>query len=310
MAGVYTKKSSEDVFDTSEEALPFRLQQIAEDELGETPARRKESLAKLLQLLSEEEDLNPRKDAEFLLRFLRVRKYNVEAALNTVKNYYKIRNTSGPVFRDFLPSKVSPATRKLMVVMKEKDARGRRIFFFKPGMWVLEDSSYVDLHRAMMLCLEHLAKDPTTQTLGVVLLLDYGGFTAEKVLAVNVGLIRRGFEYLQDCMPMRLKAMHCVKQGLAFDTFFTIIRPFLKAKLVQRFFLNGENFEELHKEIPPKILPEEYGGQAPPVDFEGFWNEMDGYDDEYQENSRYGYTGNCNGDFATVAEIENELTFL
>ncbi|KAH6930563.1 hypothetical protein HPB50_014729 [Hyalomma asiaticum] len=276
MAGVYTKKSSEDVFDTSDEALPFRLQQIAEDELGETPARRKESLAKLLQLLSEEEDLNPREDTQFLLRFLRVRKYNVEAALNTVMNYYKIRNTSGPVFR----------------------------------MWVLEDSSYVDLHRAMMLCLEHLAKDPTTQTMGVVLVLDYGGFTAEKVLAVNVGLIRRGFEYLQDCMPMRLKAMHCVKQGLAFDTFFTIIRPFLKAKLVQRFILNGENFEELHKDIPPKILPEEYGGQAPPIDFEGFWNELDGYEDEYQENSRYGYTRNCNGDFATVAEIENQLTFL
>ncbi|KAH8024162.1 hypothetical protein HPB51_021783 [Rhipicephalus microplus] len=117
MAGVYTKKHVEDVFDTSEEALPFRLQQIAEDELGETPARRKESLAKLLQLLS--------------------------------------------------------------------------------GMWVLNESSYVDVHRAMMVCLEYLAKDPTTQTLGVVLLFDYGGFTADKVLAVNVGLIRRAFEYLQ-----------------------------------------------------------------------------------------------------------------
>ncbi|XP_050034694.1 alpha-tocopherol transfer protein-like [Dermacentor andersoni] len=310
MTGVYTKKSVEDVFDTSQEALPFRLQQIAEDELGETPARRKESLAKLLQLLSEEEDLNTREDAQFLLRFLRVRKYNVEAALRTVKNYYKIRNTSGPVFRDFLPSKVSPATRKLMMVMKEKDAHGRRIFFFKPGMWVLEESSYVDVHRAIMLCLEHLARDPTTQTLGVVILFDYGGFTAEKVLAINVGLIRRGFEYLQDCMPMRLKAMHNVKQGLAFDTFFTLIRPFLKAKLAQRFILYGEKFEDLHKEIPPKVLPEEYGGQAPPVDFEGFWNDLESYDDEYRENNSYGYTKTTKEDFATEAEIESQLTFL
>ncbi|KAL3224608.1 hypothetical protein MRX96_026407 [Rhipicephalus microplus] len=310
MAGVYTKKHVEDVFDTSEEALPFRLQQIAEDELGETPARRKESLAKLLQLLSEEEDLNSRKDAQFLLRFLRVRKYDVEAALRTVKNYYKIRNTSGPVFRDFLPSKVSPATRKLMMIMKEKDAHGRRIFYFKPGMWVLDESSYVDVHRAMVVCLEYLAKDPTTQTLGVVLLFDYGGFTADKVLAVNVGLIRRAFEYLQDCMPMRLKAVYSVKQGLAFDTFFTMIRPFLKAKLVQRFILIGDKFEELHKEIPAKILPEEYGGQAPPLDFESFWNELEGCDDEYRENSSYGYARTSNGDFATIAEIEHQLTFL
>ncbi|KAH7946141.1 hypothetical protein HPB49_020621 [Dermacentor silvarum] len=310
MTGVYTKKYVEDVFDTSEEALPFRLQQIAEDELGETPARRKKSLAKLLQLLSEEEDLNTRKDAQFLLRFLRVRKYNVEAALRTLKNYYKIRKTSGPVFRDFLPFKVSPATRNVMMVMKEKDAYGRRIFFIKLGMWVLEESSYVDVHRASMLCLEHLAKDPTTQTQGVVILVDYGGFTAEKVLAINVGLIRRGFEYLQDCMPMRLKAMHNVKQGLAFDTFFTLIRPFLKAKLAQRFILHGEKFEELHKEIPPKVLPEEYGGQAPPVNFEGFWDDLEGYDDDYRDNSSYGYTRTNEEDFATEAEIESQLTFL
>lgn len=270
---MYTKKHVEDVFDTSEEALPFRLQQIAEDELGETPARRKESLAKLLQLLSEEEDLNSRKDAQFLLRFLRVRKYDVEAALRTVKNYYKIRNTSGPVFHDFLPSKVSLATRKLMMIMKEKDAHGRRIFYFKPGMWVLDESSYVDVHRAMVVCLEYLAKDPTTQTLGVVLLFDYGGFTADKVLAVNVGLIRRAFEYLQ-------------------------------------FILIGDKFEELHKEIPAKILPEEYGGQAPPLDFESFWNELEGCDDEYRENSSYGYARTSNGDFATIAEIEHQLTFL
>ncbi|KAK8775046.1 hypothetical protein V5799_010420 [Amblyomma americanum] len=260
--------------------------------------------------LSEEEGLNCRKDAQFLLRFLRVRKYNVEAALRTVKNYYKIRNTSGPIFRDFLPSKVSPATRKLMMVMQEKDVHGRRIFLFKPGSWNLDESSYVDVHRAIMLCIEHLAKDPTTQTLGMVILFDYGGFTPDKVLAINVGLIRRGFEYLQDCMPMRLKAMHHVRQSVGFDMFFTLVRPFLKTKLAERFRLFGEKYEDLHKEIPAKVLPEEYGGHAPAFDFEGFWSDLEAYDDEYRENNSYGYVRANNGDFATDAEIEKELTFL
>ncbi|KAH6930564.1 hypothetical protein HPB50_014730 [Hyalomma asiaticum] len=310
MTETYRKISAEDLFDTSEGALPFGLQQIAAEELGETPARRKESVARLLQLLSEEEDLNPRKDAQFLLRFLRVRKFNVEAALRTVRHYYRVRHTSGPVFRDFLPSKVPPAARKLMMVMKEKDVHGRRIFLFKPGIWEVEDCSFVDVHRAMILCLEHLAKDPTTQTLGMVILFDYGGFTTEKLLAVNMGMMKKFFEYLQDSMPMRLKALHGVNQGKAFDVLLAIVRPFMKAKLLQRITLHGRNFGELHKEIPPKILPEEYGGQAPPVDFEGFWNELEGYDNEYQEENGYGYTRTKNGDFATEAEIENELTFL
>ncbi|KAH6930569.1 hypothetical protein HPB50_014735 [Hyalomma asiaticum] len=54
MSGVYIKKHEDDVFDTSEGALPYKLQRIAEDELGETPARRQEALDKLAALLSEE----------------------------------------------------------------------------------------------------------------------------------------------------------------------------------------------------------------------------------------------------------------
>ncbi|KAH7946142.1 hypothetical protein HPB49_020622 [Dermacentor silvarum] len=246
----------------------------------------------------------------FLLRFLRVRKYDVEAALRTIRNYYKIRNTSGPVFQDFLPHKVISATRKLMMVMPDTDVHGRPIFLYKPGSWILDETSYVEMHRALMLCLEHLAKDPATQTLGMVILFDYAGFTPEKLLAFNIGLIRRGVEYLQDCMPMRLEAVHTVRQGVAFDMFFTLIKPFLKTKLIQRFRLYGEKFEALHKEVPPQILPEEYGGQAPPPDFDGFWSELERREDEYRENSSYGYVRRRDENFATDAEIENEATFL
>lgn len=54
MSEVYTKKDLDDKFDTLEGALPFSLQQIAEDELGETARRRNDSLALLLRLLSGE----------------------------------------------------------------------------------------------------------------------------------------------------------------------------------------------------------------------------------------------------------------
>ncbi|XP_049525265.1 clavesin-1 isoform X2 [Dermacentor silvarum] len=271
MSGVYTRKPSDEI-DTSEGALPFNLQRVAEDELGETPSRRKESLEKLLQMLSKEEDLHPRKDAAFLLRFLRVRKYNVEAALRSIRNYYRNHNTSGTVFWDFMPSSVSPATRRIMMIMPEKDVRGRPIFLFKIGSWDIMETSYVEMHRAVMLCLEHLAKDPTTQTLGMVMLFDYANLTPEKVLSINVGLIRRGFEYLQ-------------------------FHPY------------GENFEELHKHIASHVLPKEYGGDAPPLDFNEFWSRLEVYQDDYEEESKYGYTTN-NRNFATVAEIENEVTFL
>ncbi|XP_050034338.2 retinaldehyde-binding protein 1-like isoform X2 [Dermacentor andersoni] len=234
MSGVYTKKCVDDVWDVSEGALPFKLQRIAEVELGETSVKRKEALERLSELLEEEEGLCPRQDAAFLLRFLRVRKYNVEAALRTIRNYYRNRNTSGTIFEDLTPSSISEATRRIMMIMPGQDVCGRPIFLFKIGSWDIVESSYVEMHRAVMLCLEHLAKDATTQTLGMVMLFDYANLTPQKVLSINVGLIRRGFEYLQDCMPMRLKALYAVREGFAFDMIYALVRPFLKNKLTER----------------------------------------------------------------------------
>lgn len=309
MNEVYTK-NLEDEFDSSEGALPFGLQQMAKDELGETPQRRKKSLALLLRLLSEDKDLNPRKDLHFLLRFLRVRKYNVEAALRTVQKYYRIRHASGPVFKDFLPSKVSPATRKLMIIMPDKDAHGRPILLLKFGSWMPEESTYVEGHRAIMLCLEHLAKDPVTQTFGLTLFVDYEGWTLDKILRTDIGLIRRMVEYVQECTPMRLKVAHVVRHGAAFDMLFALVRPFLKKKFVERIRLHGDKFDDLHKEIYPSVLPQEYGGQAPPLDFDGFWRDFESHDDDYREDSSYGYLTKSDIDFATEAEIEEELSFL
>ncbi|XP_077483823.1 alpha-tocopherol transfer protein-like isoform X2 [Amblyomma americanum] len=311
MSGVYTKRCVDDVLDTSEGALPLKLQRIAEEELGETPAKRRDALQKLAELLQEEEDLDARRDSQFLLRFLRVRKYNLEAALRNVCNYYRIRTTSGPVFDNFLPSKVSEATRKLVMALPGKDIHGRRIFLFKPGSWMPDQSPYADVQRATVLCLEHLAKDPATQTLGIVMMFDYAGLTPDKILSMNVGLMRRGFEYLQECIPIRLKAMYAVRHGAAFDVFFAITKPFMKAKIIQRVRLFGERFEELHKEIPPQVLPAEYGGHGPPLDFDGFWSDLVNCEEaEYQEDNAYGYVRTSNGDFATTEEMENEATFL
>lgn len=49
------------------------------------------------------------------------------------------------------------------------------------------------------------------------------------------------------------------------------------------------NFEALHKDLPPSILPEEYGGQAPPLDFDAFWKKMDDAEELFEENGRHGY---------------------
>ncbi|KAL1482204.1 hypothetical protein MTO96_033959 [Rhipicephalus appendiculatus] len=283
MSGVYAKVYPDLAFgDLEDDALPVELRRVAEAELGETPAKKRDALAALTQLLQVEPDLNANKDAKFLLRFLRVRKYNVDATLKTIRNYYKNRASCPSLYNEFVPHNAPPEGRKLVMVLPEKDVHGRPVLLCKPGKyithgsaWITSKLSYEDFHRTWLLCMEHLAADPAAQVVGVALLLDYAGFTADKVLSLRPGLLRRAVEYVQDCMPMRMKAAHIVRQHYAFDMLFAIIRPFIKAKLAERVHLHGANFEKLHEHISPVNLPAQYGGQGPPLDHDEFWKQVD-----------------------------------
>ncbi|XP_075548866.1 alpha-tocopherol transfer protein-like isoform X4 [Dermacentor variabilis] len=272
MSGVFTKKGFDDACEASEGSLPWKLQQIAEEELGETPTKRRETLDRLGKLLDVEPDLNANRDADFLLRFLRVRKYNVESALQTIRNYYRNRAATESLYRELLPCKMPPAARKIVMILPHKDVHGRPVLLVKPGSWMPDEVSYLDLHRAGLVCLEHLARDPASQ----------------------------------DCMPMRLKVAHHVRQSYAFDVFFALTRPFIKAKLAERLRLYGENFESLHEEISPKTLPEEYGGEGPPLDPEECWKAVVADEDYFAACSRFGYAANGQDD-DVPAELEPPL---
>ncbi|KAH7945056.1 hypothetical protein HPB49_005644 [Dermacentor silvarum] len=273
MLGTYTKRSTNDVYDTSEGALPFRLQRIAEEDLGETPTRRKESLEMLAKLISEEPELDARRDAEFLLRFLRVRKYNVEAAMQTIRNYYYNRCACDSVYREYLPSAVPPFARKLAMVLPGKDRHGRPVFLCNIGAWNPKEVTQAVFQRACLMCLDFMTSDPSAQTVGMVLIMDCQLFAVENALSFKPGLIKRGIEYLQ-------------------------------------FKFHGENFESLHEEISPEQLPAQFGGQAPPLDYDTFWSKMDELEDAFEADNRYGYSKKNIGDFATQEEVEEALEFL
>ncbi|KAH6930568.1 hypothetical protein HPB50_014734 [Hyalomma asiaticum] len=397
MSGVYRKACPDEAFDSEDDgALPVELRRVAEAELSETPEKRREALTKLTQLLQDEQDLNANKDAQFLLRFLRVRKYNVDAALRTVRNYYKNRASCPSLYDTFLPHTAPPQGRKLVMVLPDKDVHGRPVLLCKPGKsheqdlnankdaqfllrflrvrkynvdaalrtvrnyyknrascpslydtflphtappqgrklvmvlpdkdvhgrpvllckpgksraWITGELSYEDFHRTWLLCMEHLASDPAAQVVGVALLLDYAGFTPDKVLSLRPGLLRRAVEYVQDCMPMRMKAAHIVRQHYAFDMLFAIIRPFVKAKLAERVHLHGSNFEKLHEHISPGNLPAEYGGQGPPLDHDNYWKQVDDEEERFAAANRFGYASKSRDDPPDGTEEQQEFTSL
>ncbi|CAN7980936.1 unnamed protein product [Ixodes pacificus] len=118
---------------TRDEDLPAELQRIAYEELGETDQGRADALARLNQLLDEDPELNARRDNVFLLRYIRVRKYNIEATLATLKFYYKNRAAYPSIYDNFLPSNAKPASRRIFMVLPNPDVHGRRVMLIRSG---------------------------------------------------------------------------------------------------------------------------------------------------------------------------------
>ncbi|OQR66853.1 alpha-tocopherol transfer protein-like, partial [Tropilaelaps mercedesae] len=151
---------------------------LAELELGETPTVVDYCLKELQVLLEQAEITYPQGDNNrFLLRFLRVDKFDVSAAFQRIIKYYKLR-------AKMIPRGCGPCDFKniyngqMLTVLPGLDSDHRKVLIARVGHWnassgfTLEDAYVPDI-----LLLEHILDDDETQVRGLVFIVDMGEFS-------------------------------------------------------------------------------------------------------------------------------------
>lgn len=248
--------------------LPAHLAEKAERELGETPERRTEALKELRALVDGEADaLKSRTDPLFLLRFLRARKFDVPAAFRLLRNYYRIRYENPDLYADLYPSTVKDVLDlQCLGFLPDADAQGRRVFVLRMGNWNPDVCSLEAMYKPSTLFWEHAIDDPATQVNGIAALLDLRGGSLKHVRCMSPAHAFKIVYCMQECFPIRLKAIHVVNQPLFFTILMGFLKPFLKNKFLQRIHLHGRNYANLHAHVPQDILPCELGGWRGPFD--------------------------------------------
>ncbi|KAG8513286.1 Alpha-tocopherol transfer protein-like [Galemys pyrenaicus] len=141
-----------------------------------------------------------------------------------------------------------------------------------PGSrWAPSSYPITENIRAIYLTLEKLIQAEETQVNGIVILADYKGVSLSKASHFGPFIAKKVIGILQDSFPIRIKAVHVVNEPRIFKGIFAIIKPFLKEKIANRFFLHGSDLNSLHTNLPRSILPKEYGGTAGELDVAS-WN--------------------------------------
>lgn len=264
---------------------------VAQRELGETAEAKRNCLAELRALISEDSLLRCPTDDAFLLKFLRGTKYQVKDAFNTIQAYFRSRKNHPEIFSkmrsDSFNYNLVVREHRLVAVLEEKDSLGRTVAFLKLGAWNTSICSVIDLIKATIIFAESSLHDLEMQIVGLAWVVDFKGLGLSQ-LRHYVPLIRTVTHLFQDCYPVRIKVIYVTNSPPLFETFLTFMKPFLKSKLLNRIII-VRDWKDLHDVISRELLPPELGGTRYVFDVDRIQAKLRTREDYFEMIERYGY---------------------
>jgi len=239
---------------------------VANQELNETDRVRTEGVQRLLQWVKNNTNIiNCRQDGNFLVRFLRMKKYKHEESEALLKKYLKIRQENSTWFKnlDVLDPQLNDMiNRGYFFALPERDDYGRRIFFSVAGCIDPTKDTAADMMRIMQLGFESLLEDEENQVRGFTYIFDEHNVGFNIISLWTPQEVAKAFQCCEKTIPLRHKEIHFINLPPALSTIFEFAKALLSHKIRNRFQVHN-NVSKLHEKIPVRLLPSEYGGVTP-----------------------------------------------
>ncbi|CAH1999242.1 unnamed protein product [Acanthoscelides obtectus] len=271
-------------------SLSEEWQQRAAEELNETPEVVERELRALKELVKHDTNLSVPEGDDFLIRFLRARKFDSKKSFHMIQRYFLMKLKCPELFDCPLPSECLDIFElQAQNMLPRRDKFGRRVYIIKIDNFDASKTTIDEVFRLNILAMEQIVREPETQVSGVSILLDMAGLSLQHSKFFTPYYARRTVELVQETFPLRFKSFHVVNEPFYFDAIIAILKPFLKEKIRKRIVMHGTDMTSLHAFIPSDILPTEYGGTA------GNFNNREWYmqllvDEQYfRDLKTYGY---------------------
>ncbi|XP_065333942.1 alpha-tocopherol transfer protein-like [Cloeon dipterum] len=203
---------------------------------------------------------------EFVLLFLHSCEYSLERAKNTIETYFTIR-AGVPEFFARRDPKTADIKNSLnvaeMIAVPKSTPSGNRVLLYRLKETEPSKANFVELMKAFFVFADfRISEDGLAP--GYIVVFDMKGVSIGHLTRVSLPALKKFMVYIQEAHPARLKAIHVIHCVSFMDRVMALVKPLMKNELMGLLHLHTGGADSI-KDIPQEILPEDYGGSAPPT---------------------------------------------
>ncbi|KAK8381531.1 hypothetical protein O3P69_018546 [Scylla paramamosain] len=249
--------------------LPAEVCKLAETHLMEEDRARTSAIVQMRDFISSHPSITKcRMDGNFLLRFLRMKKFRVEEAQEQLEKYLRMRQEHPQWFTKL--NILDPTLDELIstgyfFALPERDESGRRVFFSVGGKMDPARFTASDQMRSMLVGFESLIEDEENQVRGFTYIFDEKELGLSIITLWTPSDVSKAFQCCEKTIPMRHKEIHIVNLPSTLMAVFEFAKTLLSDKIKNRFQMHSDN-SKLRQAVPARLLPKEYGGTIPLAD--------------------------------------------
>ncbi|GJQ85283.1 hypothetical protein Trydic_g23181 [Trypoxylus dichotomus] len=233
------------------------------DECYESQPNLKKEDVKLLQDWMSKQSHLPKIDEIKIIIFLHSCYYKIEQAKTCIENFYTLR-AHWPEFsqnRDINSKGLQVSLQAVLLTVLPLRTKQNYVIMYSRLMDRNPDA-YDTLNQIklfdMSVWMWYKYEGPSD---GQVLVIDMEGGTFSHLMRVNLVHLKKHMYYVQEALPVRLKAIHMINVSPITDKLVSMMKPLMKKEMMDLMHIHSK-IDSVFDHIPKEALPNELGGQA------------------------------------------------
>lgn len=166
-----------------------------------------------------------------------------------------------------------------------------RLILIRPGAYDANQFTLPEVFKISNMIQDILMReDDNYMIAGQIGVLDCAGVTMAHFMQFNPTFIKKITLMSQEASPTRQKGFHFINTPFGFESVFNVFKGFINDKNKTKLYVHGSNLNSMYKEIPRRLMPLEYGGDAGSLDsiINSWEKRIVSYRDYYKEEEQFG----------------------